>query len=128
MIVPSEFYFARKYNNFLEFREDYAVLSLQDFKLWNTVALTTFLSLRKKSINGSFDTLAARAFAAYEEGAEVDPVKEHIERSMNEYKQKLQTENEVLQDPIDWKTGWFNENDGLSSSLIYTLVIFHRFM
>ncbi|XP_047138939.1 uncharacterized protein LOC124814890 [Hydra vulgaris] len=90
------------------------VLSLQDFKLWNTVALTAFLSLRKKSINGSFDTLAARAFAAYEEGAEVDPEKEHIEKSiLHEYKQKLQIENEVLPDPIDLKTGWFNEKDGV---------------
>ena len=40
--------------------EDIGSLSLQDFKLWSSVALKSFLSLRKKAVNGSFDTLAAR--------------------------------------------------------------------
>ena len=36
------------------------ILTLEDFKLWSTVALKSFLSLRKKSVTGSFDVLVAR--------------------------------------------------------------------
>ena len=35
-------------------------MSLDEFKLWTAVALKTFLSLRRKSIDGSFDELVAR--------------------------------------------------------------------
>ena len=34
------------------------VLSLEDFKTWNSMALKTFLSLRNRSVNGSRDVLA----------------------------------------------------------------------
>ena len=36
------------------------VLTLDDFKLYSTVALKQFLCLRKKSTIGSFETLVAR--------------------------------------------------------------------
>ena len=35
-------------------------MTLESFKMWSSPALKTFLSLRKRSINGSFDELAAR--------------------------------------------------------------------
>ena len=35
-------------------------LSLEDFKTWSTMALKTFLSLRKKAVTGSHETLSAR--------------------------------------------------------------------
>ena len=35
-------------------------LTIQDFKLWSSTALKTFLSLRKKSVSGSTETLIAR--------------------------------------------------------------------
>ena len=35
-------------------------MTLQDFKMWTEPALKTFLSLRKKSVDGCFDTLVYR--------------------------------------------------------------------
>mgnify|MGYP001211781919 CR=1 FL=1 len=35
-------------------------LSLNDFRLWSTNSLKTFLRLRKKRNNGSFEELVAR--------------------------------------------------------------------
>ena len=35
-------------------------LTIEDFKLWSTKALKTFLAIRKKPVSGSFDTLVAR--------------------------------------------------------------------
>ena len=35
-------------------------LSLVDFKLWSHAALTKFLSLRRKNVNGTDNELAAR--------------------------------------------------------------------
>ena len=52
-------------------------LSLEDFQLFSYKALVTFLSLRGKSVDGQYDVLVARAFAAYEEGVPVDHEREH---------------------------------------------------
>ena len=41
-------------------RQDIGVLSLEDFKMWSTMALKTFLSLQRKSVVGSIEVLAAR--------------------------------------------------------------------
>lgn len=35
-------------------------MTLETFKLWSMAALKVFLSVRKKSIEGSFDELSAR--------------------------------------------------------------------
>ena len=40
------------------------VLKLEHFKMWSSMALKTFLSLRKRSVNASIEVLAAR-FAYY---------------------------------------------------------------
>ena len=39
---------------------DIGILQIGDFKLWSSMALKSFLALRGKSVNGSFDTLVAR--------------------------------------------------------------------
>ena len=40
--------------------EDIGSMTIGDFKLWSNTALTTFLSLRKKPVTGSTETLVAR--------------------------------------------------------------------
>ena len=35
-------------------------LTLDDFKLWSSMSLKSFLSLRNRSVNGSIEVLAAR--------------------------------------------------------------------
>ena len=47
-------------------------MSLQDFKMWSEAALKNFLYLRKKSVDGDFETLVYRAMSAYEENIPVD--------------------------------------------------------
>ena len=35
-------------------------MSLHEFKMWSTAALKSFLAVRKRSVEGSFDELASR--------------------------------------------------------------------
>ena len=48
-------------------------LTLDDFKIWRSVVLKTFLSLRNRSINGSLDVLAVRyvPFLSYVEESSI---------------------------------------------------------
>ena len=40
--------------------DNFVKLGLEDFRLWSSNALKTYLRLRKKKNNGSFDELVAR--------------------------------------------------------------------
>ena len=55
-----------------------------------------------------------RAFGLYEENVQVDPEREHIEKAvLQEYKQKLNIHGNIIPDPIDLKSGWINEKNGM---------------
>ncbi|KAL4223401.1 hypothetical protein ACF0H5_016872 [Mactra antiquata] len=56
--------------------------TIEKFKLWSLNGLKVFLSCRKKSVDGSFDELAARAFCAWEENLPVDSSVEEAERRL----------------------------------------------
>ena len=89
------------------------VQTIDDFKLYSTIALKKFLSIRKKNTVGSFETLVARAFSAYEEGCPVDAELEHRERVvLDEYKQKYLKLS--LNDPFTIKNGWLGEQSGMN--------------
>ena len=61
-----------------------------------------------------FLLLLFRAFGLYEENVQVDPEREHIERTvLQEYKQKLNIQENIIPDPIDLKSGWINEKNGM---------------
>lgn len=87
-------------------------LDLATFKTWSEQALKTYLSLRDKSVEGDFDTLAARAFNAYEEDLPVNLEKEMeaLQRS-NEYRDRLIYGDLLLPDPFSLKDGWEKETD-----------------
>ena len=54
------------------------------------------------------------AFGLYEENVQVDPEKEHIERTvLQEYKQKLKIQQNIIPDPTDLKSGWINDKNGM---------------
>ena len=90
---------------------DFDAMTLDKFKTWTPQALKTFLHIRSKSTEGSYDELAARAFVVYEENIDIDVIKEALERkNLKEYKDKLHLGNDVtLPDPYDIRTGWLNE-------------------
>ena len=61
-----------------------------------------------------FLLLLFRAFGLYEENVQVDPEREHIERTvLQEYKQKLNIQENIIPDPIDLKSGWISEKNGM---------------
>ncbi|XP_799313.5 uncharacterized protein LOC594793 isoform X3 [Strongylocentrotus purpuratus] len=85
-------------------------LNLADFTLWSPLALKQYLNIRKKSVEGTFEELAARAFIAWEEGIPIDPTKEQAQRSnLEEYRAKLKIEDVVLPDPFTIN-GWLDES------------------
>ena len=92
-------------------------MNIEDFKLFSRKALLSFLSLRKKNLNGSNDELIARAFSCYEENVDVDPTMEHRARiELEEYEKKLKLDGDVLPDPLDISVkGWLGEVDGMKS-------------
>ena len=47
-------------------------ITLKNFKMWSYEALKNFLSLRKKYIDGDYETLVYTAMSAYEENIQVD--------------------------------------------------------
>ena len=51
-----------------------------------------------------------RAFGLYEENVQIYLEREHIERTLlQEYKQKLNIQGNIITDPIDLESGWINE-------------------
>ncbi|XP_065667372.1 uncharacterized protein LOC136087793 isoform X3 [Hydra vulgaris] len=89
-------------------------LTINDFKLYSTLALKSFLKIRNKATTGSFETLVARAFSAYEEGCEVNVDCEHSERLLLDiYTEKFLSCN--LPDPLSLKSGWCGEEEGMRS-------------
>ena len=90
---------------------DFNTLTLETFKTWSFQALKVFLHLRNKSVDGTFDELAARAFVAHEEKLEVDSSKELIERqNLADYKSKLSVGNgDSVPDPFTIASGWLDE-------------------
>ena len=63
-----------------------------------------------------FLLLLFRTFGLYEENVQVDPEREHIERTVLEkYKQKLQIQENIIPDPIDLISGWINEKNWMKT-------------
>ena len=61
-----------------------------------------------------FLLLLFRAFGLYEENVQVDSERERIEKTvLQEYKQKLNIKENIIPDPIDLKSGWINEKNGM---------------
>ncbi|KAH3817671.1 uncharacterized protein LOC127882165 [Dreissena polymorpha] len=90
-------------------------MTLDKFKLWSVNALRVYLSLRKKSITGNFDEIAARAFIAWEENIAVDLVAEQQQMQLlAEYKAKLNIDGEIIEDPMTVSKGWLSEKVGMS--------------
>ncbi|XP_066917039.1 uncharacterized protein [Clytia hemisphaerica] len=88
--------------------------TIEYFRLFSTIALKQYLELRKKSTVGSFETLVARAFTAYEENVPVDIELEHRQRTLlSEYKKKF--EDLSLSDPMTMKAGWVGEEQGIKT-------------
>ena len=51
-----------------------------------------------------------RAFGLSEENVQVDPEREHIKMTvLQDYKQKLKIEENIIPDPIDRKFSWIND-------------------
>ncbi|XP_047130217.2 uncharacterized protein LOC124810062 [Hydra vulgaris] len=94
--------------------KDLGILELDDFKMWSSIALKSFLSLRKKSVIGSTEVLVARAFSCYEENVPVDHKQEHTQRVLlKEYKDKLIIDGEAVPDPMDLSKLWIGEDKGM---------------
>ena len=57
-----------------------------------------------------FLLLLFRAFGLSEENVQVDPEREHIKMTvLQDYKQKLKIEENIIPDPIDRKFSWIND-------------------
>ncbi|XP_045161885.2 uncharacterized protein LOC123526703 [Mercenaria mercenaria] len=94
--------------------DDLSDMTLDKFRLWSVHALKVFLSHRKRSVNGTFDELSARAFCVWEENLPVDEKAEQAEqRLLQEYKAKLHVDKEVVPDPFSLKVGWKGEKTGM---------------
>ena len=90
-----------------------AKMTLAEFKMWSEPSLRSYLSLRKKNIDGDFETLVYRAMAAYEENIPVDSEAEQRSRTLtSEYKKKLIVPDfdTVLPDPFSLSDGWLSES------------------
>ncbi|XP_028407527.1 uncharacterized protein LOC114530141 [Dendronephthya gigantea] len=89
-------------------------MTLSDFKLMKIEALRDFLSLRKKSTDGDFETLVSRAFAAWEENVPVDiTAEQQLISTKKEYKMKLIIGKTILPDPLTLKKKeWIGEENG----------------
>ncbi|XP_057303348.1 uncharacterized protein LOC130640806 [Hydractinia symbiolongicarpus] len=86
-------------------------MSLDKFKLWSTNALKSFLHVRNKITDGSFEELTARAYAAWCDNIDVDPELEQRERDvLEEYRSKLTLKDTVFDDPLVLKDGWIGEH------------------
>ena len=76
--------------------------------------------------------LLFKAFRLYKENVQADPQKEHIERTvLQEYKQELSIQGNIISDPIDLKSAWINEKNGLKKwpRLYFTDISrFHSFV
>lgn len=95
---------------------DFDVMCLSDFKTWSDDALRCYLSLRSKSVNGTSDELAARAFVCWEEKIPVNEAQEHrMRRNLDSYKKKLIIDGCVIRDPFTVKDGWLEESDSSRS-------------
>ena len=65
-------------------------------------------------MKNSICLIYCRAYDLYEEGIHVNPEREHVERALfEEYKQKLNIEDETIPDPVDLKVGWIGEENGM---------------
>ena len=88
-------------------------MTLQEFKMLSEPALKIFLSLRKKSVDGDFETLVYRAMSSYEENIPVDKDAEHRSRLLLEqYKDKLIMSGKSYPDPFSLEEGWESEIKG----------------
>ncbi|KAK7089418.1 uncharacterized protein [Littorina saxatilis] len=92
---------------------DLSDISLQKLRLWSVDALKYFLSVRKLSVDGDFDELVARSWAAFESDTPVDDEAEQRERRLlGEYKSKLTVDGETYPDPATFDDGWLSEETG----------------
>ena len=76
--------------------------------------------------------LLFRAFGLYKENAKVDPEREHIERTvLQECKQKLKIQENIIPDPIDLKSGLMNEkkwNEKMAKIMFSDISRFYGFV
>ena len=83
--------------------DDLGNLTIDHFKGFNEEALRLYLAMRKKSVEGDFDTLVSRAFCASEEKIPVDVEMEERHRlTITQYTNKLLVEGVSLPDPFRW--------------------------
>ena len=88
-------------------------LTIEHFNLYTEESLRLYLAIRKKTVDGTFQELAARAFVASEEKVPVDVEMEERHRiSLVQYKGKL-VDGASVPDPfeLDAKT-WTSESKG----------------
>ena len=119
-------------------------LCLEDFKTWSTMALKMFLSLKKKTVTGSHETLSARwvnmtlflrkncrySFFYIQTKQAIHQNTYHVWNVsflncqetvgldvtlLKEYKDKLKIDDSLqsLPDPMELKTGWVGEGNGM---------------
>ena len=89
-------------------------LTIDHFKAYTEEALRVYLSMRKKPIDGDYDTLVSRAFVASEEKVAVDvEMEERHRQTLSQYQQKLVIDGITLPDPfqLDSKS-WISESKG----------------
>ncbi|KAK7090434.1 uncharacterized protein [Littorina saxatilis] len=92
---------------------DLSDFSLQKLRLWSLDALKYFLSVRKLSVEGDFEQLVARSWAAFESDTPIDDEAEERERRLlDEYKRKLAVDGDVYPDPATFEDGWLTEETG----------------
>ena len=85
-------------------------MTLEKFHMFSAPALKSYLYLRGKSTDGTFDELAARAYVTYEEKICVNVEKELQEQqNLEEYRGKLTINGTIIPDPFTLKSGWLNE-------------------
>ena len=60
--------------------------------------------------------LLFRVFGLYEENVQFDPEREHFKTTvLQEYKQKLKIQENIIPGQTDLKSGWINEKNGMKN-------------
>ena len=90
-----------------------------DFKLWSTHALKNYFAIRKKSIEGSHQDLAIRAFASYKNDVTVGI---NMEQAITRILRKPKIDLFKVPYSLSNKSGWIEEEQGIIN---WPAIFFH---
>lgn len=100
-------------------------LAVRDFKIRGNHALKHYLTLKKSSVEGSHQDLAARAFTCYENSVPVEiDIEQIVTDSYKNAKKKLNIYSLKVPDPFSVKSGWTEEEEGMINwPAIYFMIL-----